>query len=157
MDKSKSSTGGEDSKAETSQAEDRDPEDPQAESEDDEAPSDDDEKSGRARFRGRLGDGLLNGLLDSGSAFKRGQDLVTGIAGGTKEEAVRIIGAEVRGFLDKMDVVDLAQEIVSGLVIDVSAQIRFKRDDEGNLQPEVKDSKTTVSDEAEQESDDKSS
>ncbi len=71
---------------------------------------------------------LLSDLLDSGQALRKGsQDLVTGVAQGTKEELVRLISAEFRGFLDKMDAVDLAQEIVSGLVMEVKAEIRFSR------------------------------
>lgn len=81
------------------------------------------------RFKRLLGD-----LLDSGQAIRRGStDLVTGVASSTKEEVVRIFSSEVRNFLDKMDVVELAQEIVAGLVIDMRAEVRFSRDDRGNV------------------------
>jgi hypothetical protein len=134
----------------TTDATEKDQDGPSEAPEDDEQRASDAEEEGpdaggrRASFRGRLGDGLFNSLLDSGSAIKRGQDIVTGLAGGTKEEIVRIVGSEVRGFLDKMDIVDLAQEVVSGLVIDVNAQIRFRRDAEGKLQPDVSKRKTSL-------------
>ena len=32
--------------------------------------------------------------------------LVTGVSQATKEELMRIVGAEVRGFLDKMDIAE---------------------------------------------------
>lgn len=99
----------------------------------------------RERGRRRLGDSLIGSLFgDSTAAFKRGQGLVTGVAQGTKEELVRIFSHEVRGFLDKMDAVDLVQQIVSGLVIEMKTEIRFRRDDDGRLEPEVRTSDTKV-------------
>lgn len=81
------------------------------------------------RFKRLLGD-----LLDSGQAIRRGStDLVTGVASSTKDELVRMFSSEVRNFLDKMDVVELAQDIVSGLVIDMRAEVRFSRDERGNV------------------------
>jgi hypothetical protein len=95
----------------------------------------------RDRSRRRLGDSLISTILgDSSAAFKRGQGLVTGVAQGTKEELVRMISAEVRGFLDKMDAADLVQEIVSGLVIEMKTEIRFRRSDDGRLEPEIRTS-----------------
>ena len=121
--------------------EDEDPKD--RESEADERGEGREDDGRKARFRGVLGD-----LLDSGQAFRRGGDLVAGVAQGTqeaistvaqgtKEEIVRIISGEVRGFLDKLEAADLVQEIVAGLVIDVNAQIRFSRDAAGGLKPEI--------------------
>ena len=78
-------------------------EDPTEQAPSDEEPRLEDEVRAEARRRG-LG-GLLN-MLDSGA--RRGQDLVAEAARGSKEEFVRVISSEVRGFLDKMDVVDLA-------------------------------------------------
>ncbi len=99
----------------------------------------------RERGRRRLGDSLIGSLFgDSTAAFKRGQGLVTGVAQGTKEELVRIFSQEVRGFLDKMDAVDLVQQIVSGLVIEMKTEIRFRRDDDGRLEPEVRTTDTKV-------------
>lgn len=81
------------------------------------------------RFKRLLGD-----LFDSGQAIRRGStDLVTGVASSTKDELVRMFSSEVRNFLDKMDVVELAQDIVSGLVIDMRAEVRFSRDERGNV------------------------
>lgn len=100
-----------------------------------------DDRGARERRR-RLGDAIVSGILESGAAIRRGQDLIGGVASGTKEEIVRIVGAEVRGFLDKMDVVDLAQEVVSGLVVEVKTEIRFRRDDQGKVRPVVDEEKT---------------
>jgi len=90
------------------------------------------EKEGRVRrFRGQLG-----GLLDPEAALRRGQSLVTEVTRGTKDEVVRLISAEVRNFLDKMDAVDLLQQVIAGLTIDVNMQVRVSRDERG-LQPEI--------------------
>ncbi|MFV8752418.1 hypothetical protein ACNOYE_17875 [Nannocystaceae bacterium ST9] len=92
----------------------------------------------RSRAFRRFGDSLLGNLLgDSGAAIRRGQGLVSGVAQGTKEELVRMISAEVRGFLDKMDAADLVQEIVSGLVIEMKTEIRFRRAEDGKLEPQI--------------------
>ncbi len=90
----------------------------------------------------RRGLGSLLGLIDSSA--RRGQDIVTEVAKGSKEELVRVISAEVRGFLDKMDVVDLAQEIVSGLKVEAHVEIKFSRDEDGRVQPEVTRSDTKL-------------
>lgn len=50
---------------------------------------------------------------------------------------MRIVGAEVRGFLDKMDIADLAQQIVAGLVVDVHMTVKFSRDESGQTQTNV--------------------
>jgi len=99
----------------------------------------------RDRSFRRLGDSLISTIWgDSSAAFKRGQGLVTGVAQGTKEELVRMISAEVRGFLDKMDAADLVQEIVSGLVIEMKTEIRLRRSEDGRLEPEVRSSEAKV-------------
>ncbi|GEM_PF-3829892 len=87
-------------------------------------------------FRRRLSE-QLTGLLDPESALRRGQDLVTGVAQGTKEELMRIFSAEVRTFLERIDAVDLLQQVVSGLVVDVSMKVRFSRDGAGRVQLDV--------------------
>lgn len=96
----------------------------------------------RNRFQ-RLGD-QLSGLLDPDSAFRRGQGLVTGVTNATKEELMRIFGGEVRRFLDKMDIADLAQQIIEGLTVDVSMQVKFSRSKDGATQPEVTRSEASV-------------
>jgi hypothetical protein len=93
-----------------------------------------DERAGSFR---RIGDALFTNLLGDQSAIRRGQGLVTGVAQGTKEELVRLISAEVRSFLEKMDAADLVQEIISGLVIDVKAEISFRRGEDGRIEPRV--------------------
>lgn len=99
----------------------------------------------RDRSFRRLGDSLISSIWgDSSAAFKRGQGLVTGVAQGTKEELVRMISAEVRGFLDKMDAADLVQEIVSGLVIEMKTEIRFRRSEDGRIEPEVRTSEAKL-------------
>ncbi len=106
-----------------------------AEGKEDPKESDGDE---RARTFRRFGDSLLSNLIgDSSAALRRGQGLVTGAAQGTKDELVRMISAEVRSFLDKMDAADLVQEIVSGLVIEMKTEIRFRRAEDGKLEPQI--------------------
>ena len=95
--------------------------------------SPDDER--RTRF-GRLGE-QISGLLDPESAFRRGQDIVTGVTQATKEELMRIVSAEVRSFLDKIDAVDMLQQVVAGLVVDVNMQVRFSRAADGLTQARV--------------------
>ena len=102
---------------------------------------DDHDERGRAGIGRKIGEGILSGLLEGGAAIRRGQDKVSGVAAGTKEEVLRIVGSEVRGFLDKIDVVDIMQQVVSGLVIDVNAQIRIRRDEDGKLATEVSEQK----------------
>lgn len=116
----------------------QEPESPPA---DDEREEPDVEDALRREVR-RRGLGALLGLLDSGA--RRGQEVVSEVAKGSKDELVRLISAEVRGFLDKMDVVDLAQQVVAGLRVDVHAQIRFSRDADGRIQPEVTRSETKL-------------
>jgi hypothetical protein len=96
----------------------------------------DDEPRERGSRFARLGE-QITGLLDPEAAFRRGSGLVTGVTQATKEELVRIISAETKNFLDKMDAAELMQEVIAGLVIDVSMQVRFSRRDGGPPQPEV--------------------
>jgi len=109
------------------------------------------ERVAGARFRRRLSE-QLTGLLDPESAIRRGHGLVTGVTQATKEEVMRIVSSEVRSFLDKMDAVDLLQQVIAGLVVDVDMQIRFSRK-AGKLQPEVTSSATRISAEAPDEDD----
>lgn len=88
-----------------------------------------------SRFQ-RLGE-QLTGLLDPEAAFRRGSGIVAGVTQATKEEVVRVISAEVKNFLDKMDAADLLQQVIAGLVIDVNMQVRFSREGDGPAQPEI--------------------
>ncbi len=108
------------------------------------------EEDKRTRF-GRLGD-QLQGLLDPESALRRGQDLVTGVTQATKEELMRIATSELRSFLDKMDAVDLLQQVISGLVVDVHMQVKFSRAADGTTQPKItkQSSEISVKDDAEE-------
>ncbi len=110
-----------------------------------ESEADEPDRDERARAFRRFGDSLISNLLgDSSAAIRRGQGIVTGVAQGTKEELVRLISAEVRGFLDKMDAVDLVQEIVSGLVIEMKAEVRFRRAEDGKIEPQVEAGETKL-------------
>lgn len=102
---------------------------------DDDEPGDEGHREKGSRFQ-RLGE-QLTGLLDPEAAFRRGSGLVTGITQTTKEELVRIISGEVKNFLDKMDAADLLQQVIAGLQIDVNMQVRFSRQADGAVQPEV--------------------
>ena len=103
------------------------------------------EEEGRARTQARVRR-VLADLFDSGQAIRKGsQDLVAGVALATKEEALRIVTSEIRGFLDKLDVVDLTQQMMEGLVVDIHTKVRFERSGDGKLRPEVGESETQVS------------
>jgi|GEM_PF-1934767 len=91
----------------------------------------------------RLGE-QLSGLLDPEAALRRGQGIVTGVTQATKDEMMRIISGEVRSFLDGMDIADLAQQVISGLVVDVNMQVRFSRSDDGLAQPTVTRNETKI-------------
>lgn len=92
--------------------------------------ADDDERvrGGGSRSRRRLGEQILSGLFDPEGAFKRGQEMVSGVSRATREEAMRIVAVEVRRFLEQVDAVDLAQQVLEGLVVDVDLKVRFSRD-----------------------------
>lgn len=98
-------------------------------------PGDEGPRDQRRRFQ-RLGE-QLTGLLDPEAAFRRGSGIVTGVTQATKDELIRIVSAEVRNFLDKMDAADLLQQVIAGLVIDVNMQVRFSRQGDGPAQPEI--------------------
>lgn len=103
----------------------------------------DDEPAPRGRFS-RLGE-QLTGLLDPEAAFRRGTDIVTGVTQATKDEVIRIVGNEVRNFLDKMDAAELMQQVIAGLVVDVTMQVRFSRDPKsGRAQPEITKQRTKL-------------
>ena len=106
--------------------------------------SESEERQHRARsgFRRSLGDKLLSGLFESGEVLRRGQGIVSEVAQVTKGELVRIVGAEVRTFLDKVDVSDLVQEIMSGLVLEVKTEVRFTRDSTGKIRPKAQETQT---------------
>lgn len=95
-----------------------------------------DEPRERGSRFARLGE-QLTGLLDPEAAFRRGSGLVTGVTQATKEELVRIVSAEMKNFLDKMDAADLLQQVIAGLVIDVNMQVRFSREGDGPAKPEI--------------------
>ena len=105
-------------------------------------PHEDEPRAERTRFS-RLSE-QLTGLLDPESAFRRGQGLVTGVTQATKDELMRIVSSEVRSFLDKINVADLMQQVVAGLVVDVNMQIRFSKDRGKPAQPEVTKSETQI-------------
>lgn len=109
---------------------------------DDDGPGDEGHREKGSRFQ-RLGE-QLTGLLDPEAAFRRGSGLVTGITQTTKDELVRIFSAEVKNFLDKMDAADLLQQVIAGLQIDVSMQVRFSRQADGAVQPEITRQDTKV-------------
>ena len=104
----------------------------------------------------RLGE-QLSGLLDPEAALRRGQGIVTGVTQATKDEMMRIISGEVRSFLDGMDIADLAQQVISGLVVDVNMQVRFSRSDDGLAQPTVTRNETKIRTRREADDNDKAS
>lgn len=87
-------------------------------------------------FRRLVADGI-SGLFESGAALRRGQEAVSEIASGTKEEVVRRVSTEVRRFLDRLDVTDLAQQVLEGMTLEVTTQVKFRRTDKGQVTPEL--------------------
>ena len=104
--------------------------------------ADDDGRAERKVFR-RLGE-QLSGLLDPEATLRRGQKLATGVTQATKDAIVRSVSAEVRNFLDKMDIADLAQQVISGLTVDVNMQVKFSREGDGPAQPEITKQETKI-------------
>lgn len=97
----------------------------------------------QARVRRLIAERLFAGLSESGEVLRRGQDLVSDVAQSTKDEVLRVVGAELRGFLDKMDMADLMQEIVAGLVLEIKTEVRFSRTEHG-LEPKISGTESTV-------------
>lgn len=56
----------------------------------------------------------------------------------TRTEVVAVLAREMRGFLASMDAQALMQRALSGLVLEITAEVRFKLDEEGDLVPQVK-------------------
>jgi hypothetical protein len=104
-------------------------------------PSGDDDMRSRL---GRLGE-QISGLLDPEAALRKGQDLVSGVTSATKEELMRIATTELRSFLDKMDAVDLLQQVIAGLVVDVHMQVKFSRSADGIAQPKITKQTSSIS------------
>lgn len=88
------------------------------------------EGRGGSAFRRRLAD-QLGALLDPDGPIKRGQGLLGGVTHATKEEVMRLVSQEVRGFLDKIDAADLVRQALEGMVVDV--EVRFRRDAEPSV------------------------
>ena len=105
----------------------------------DEDPDEGREERGRRRGRGArtLIEGIAAGILDPDGPLRRGGEVIGGVTRGTKEELVRIVSAEVRNFLDKMDAVDLLQQVVHGLTVDVNIQVKFSREEGGRTAAKV--------------------
>ena len=82
---------------------------------------------GRRDVRRTLAERLLAGLSESGDVLRKGQDLVAEVASGTRDEVARLVSAEVRRFLDGIDAQDLVREILEGLVVEVNAEVRFRK------------------------------
>lgn len=90
-----------------------------------------------------LAERLLAGLSESGDVLRRGQGLVSDVAQTTKEEVRRIAAAELRGLVEELDLSELIQEVVVGMVVEIKGEVRFRRSDDGVV-PEIHNSKTTV-------------
>ncbi|MBI5493942.1 MAG: hypothetical protein HY904_02880 [Deltaproteobacteria bacterium] len=56
----------------------------------------------------------------------------------TKEEVVSVLGREMRAFLETLDTQRLFERAIQHLVLDVHAEIRFKLDSRGKIQPVVR-------------------
>jgi hypothetical protein len=56
----------------------------------------------------------------------------------TKGEVVQALRRELRGFLASMDAQTLMQKALSGMVLELKAEVRFRPDENGGLVPQVK-------------------
>jgi hypothetical protein len=69
------------------------------------------------------------------------KELVTTLLGqaeSTKEEVVQALRRELRGFLSSMDAQTLMQKALTGLVLELKAEVRFRPDENGTLVPDVR-------------------
>lgn len=55
----------------------------------------------------------------------------------TKNEVMRLAGAEVKNFLEHLDLVGIFSDVLERMDVDVQLKVRFKRNDAGELEPEV--------------------
>ena len=55
----------------------------------------------------------------------------------TKNEVLRLAGAEVKNFLEHLDLVGVFSDVLERMDVDVQLKVRFKRNEAGELEPEV--------------------
>ena len=55
----------------------------------------------------------------------------------TKNEVMRLAGAEVKNFLEHLDLVGVFSDVLERMDVDVQLKVRFKRNEEGELEPQV--------------------
>ena len=55
----------------------------------------------------------------------------------TKNEVLRLAGAEVKNFLEHLDLVGVFSDVLERMDVDVQLKVRFKRNEEGELEPQV--------------------
>ena len=67
---------------------------------------------------------------------KEAVDYLRSQASHTKEEAARLMAKEVRDFLERADLTDLARQVLGNLKLEIKAEIRFVPTD-GGIKVEV--------------------
>lgn len=55
----------------------------------------------------------------------------------SKDDVRRILGAEMRGWLDRLDLDKEITKALSRTVVEIKAEIRFRPTDDGELRPDV--------------------
>ena len=55
----------------------------------------------------------------------------------TKNEVLRLAGTEVKNFLEHLDLVGVFSDVLERMDVDVQLKVRFKRNEAGELEPEV--------------------
>jgi hypothetical protein len=55
----------------------------------------------------------------------------------TKNEVIRRAGAEVKSFLEHLDLVGVFSQVLERMDVDVQLKVRFKRNEAGELEPDV--------------------
>jgi hypothetical protein len=76
----------------------------------------------------------------AGDGARLPREAVTRVAQGTertKREVVRIIGAEVRSFLEHVDAPGVLSQALQRLEMDVTLKVGFRRREDGVLKPEI--------------------
>jgi|TARA_B110000495_G_C22582140_1_gene349618 hypothetical protein len=56
----------------------------------------------------------------------------------TKNEVMRLAGSEVKNFLEHLDLVGVFSDVLERMDVDVQLKVRFKRNEAGELEPDVR-------------------
>jgi hypothetical protein len=80
----------------------------------------------------------LRAVLSELKLPKEAASYVMHTAEKTKDEVVKALGRELRGFLEGMDLESLVQRALKDLTVEVRAEVTFRSSQDGQLVPAVK-------------------